>query len=492
MKISSKTTVAELLKAYPFLADFLVAYNPKFSLLKSKVAQATMAKVATLQRVSGIGEVPLDQLIKDIAAEIERQTQEAVGIETGAEAPEISKEERTAALKKIILDLHDGAPFDEVKLRFQELVFNVEPAEIVAMEQQLIKEGLPAEKLQRLSDLHMEIFKDALDEQETPDVAAGHPVHTFIEENEVLTMVAGDMDLLLQQLRMDGTSEKLTELQSSLQKALDQLSKVEIHYQRKENQLFPFLEKHDITGPSQVMWGVHDDIRAQLKQTVAAFKAGQVGTLLEKGMAFKQAMVDMIFKENSILFPLALETLDESEWIAIRKGESDIGYAFMPPAVAWPSAAEDAQSADVAEEPEKGSDQLDLDTGRMRLDQVNMMLKHLPVDVTFVDENDQVQYFSAGKERIFPRSPGIIGREVQNCHPPKSLDIVTRIVSEFKNGSKDEADFWINLAGRLIYIRYFAVRSEENAYCGTLEVSQDITEIKLIEGERRLLNWDDA
>ncbi|MCP4197842.1 MAG: DUF438 domain-containing protein [Proteobacteria bacterium] len=492
MKISSKTTIADLLKAYPFLADFLVAYHPKFSLLKSKVAQATMAKVATLQRVSGIGEVPLDKLIKDIAAEIERQTKNTVEIETGVEVEEISREERTAALKKIILDLHDGAPFDDVKERFQELVFNVEPAEIVAMEQQLIKEGLAAEKLQHLSDLHMEIFRDALDEQETPDVAAGHPVHTFIEENDVFTMVAGDMDLLLQQLRLEGTAAKLTELKPPLQKALDQLSKVEIHYQRKENQLFPFLEKHDITGPSQVMWGVHDDIRAQMKQTVAAFEAGQIDALLEKGMAFKRAVVDMIVKENSILFPLALETLDESEWVAIRKGESDIGYAFMPPAVDWPGTGDDAQHADVVEETDKDSDRLDLDTGRLRLDQINMMLKHLPVDVTYVDENDQVQYFSAGKERIFPRSPGIIGREVQNCHPPKSLDIVNRIVSEFKNGSKNEAEFWINLQGRLLYIRYFAIRSAENAYCGTLEVSQDITEIKSIEGERRLLDWDDA
>ena len=212
--------------------------------------------------------------------------------------------------------------------------------------------------------------------------------------------------------------------------------------------------------------------------------------MLEEGTAFKQGIVDMVFKENSILFPLALQTLDESEWIAIRKGERDIGYAFMPPGVDWPgdSGGADAVAAD---DPGDG-DRLELDTGRLRLSQINLMLKHLPVDVTFVDEDDKVRYFSAGKERIFPRSPGIIGREVQNCHPPKSLDIVNRIVSEFKNGTKDEAQFWINLAGRLVYIRYFAVRSDDGDYCGTLEVSQDITEITDIEGERRLLDWDHA
>jgi hypothetical protein len=472
--------------------DFLVAYNPKFGLLKSKVMQATMGKMATLEKVAGIGEVSLDSLIRDIVAEIENQTQEMVDLATGEGFPGPTDEEKTATLKKIILDLHDGADLEDVRKRFQELVFNVDPTQIVAMEQQLIKEGLPVEKLQRLSELHVEIFKEALDEKDIPEAAPGHPVRTFMEENDVFTVVASDMELLFQQLRLDGTTEQFDALKPSLEEALAQLSKVEIHYQRKENQLFPFLEKHDITGPSQVMWGVHDEIRVKLKQTKEAFESGAVEALLEKGKAFKQAVVDMIYKENNILFPLALETLEEDEWVAIRQGESDIGYAFMPPAVDWPSAVDGAQAVADAKRPEEDSDRLDLDTGRMTLDQINLMLKHLPVDVTFVNENDQVQYFSAGKERIFPRSPGIIGREVQNCHPPKSLDIVNRIVSEFKNGTKEEAQFWINLQGRLLYIRYFAVRSDEGEFRGTLEVSQDITEIQSIEGERRLLNWDDA
>ncbi len=492
MGISSKTTIAELLNKYPFLVEFLIAYNPKFSLLKNKVLRATLGKMATLERVAGIGEVPVKDLIEAIVGEIEEQTQEMVDLETGEGFPGTTDAEKTAALKKIILDLHDGADLEDVRKRFQELVFDVDPTQIVAMEQQLIKDGLPAEKLQRLSELHVQIFKEALDEKETPDVDPGHPVHTFLEENEVFTVVASDMELLLQQLRMDTTAEKLNALKPDLQEALTQLSKVEIHYQRKENQLFPFLEKHDITGPSQIMWGVHDEIREKLKQTAEAFETGTVEGVIERATALKQAIVDMIFKENSILFPLSLETLDDAEWIAIRKGESDIGYAFMPPAVDWPGKADDARGVGDTDVSETDSDMLELDTGRMVLGQINLMLKHLPVDVTFVDEKDQVRYFSAGKERIFPRSPGIIGREVQNCHPPKSLDIVNRIVNEFKDGNKDEAQFWINLAGRLIYIRYFAMRSDEGDYRGTLEVSQDITEIKAIEGERRLLDWVDA
>ncbi len=132
---------------------------------------------------------------------------------------------------------------------------------------------------------------------------------------------------------------------------------------------------------------------------------------------------------------------------------------------------------------------LSLDTGKVTAGQVNLVLKHLPVDITYVDENNEVKYYSEGKERIFPRSPGIIGRKVQNCHPPSSVDTVNKIVSAFRDGSKDSADFWLNLGGRLIYIRYFAVRDIDGGYRGVVEVSQDITDIQKIEGERRLLDW---
>ncbi len=208
--------------------DFLVAYNPQFGLLKNKVMRATVGKMATLKKIAGIGGVPLDTLIKDIAAEIENRTGESS-----------SDDEKIAMLKEIILDLHKGVPFEEVKKRFDDLIADVEPTEIVAMEEQLIKDGMPAEEVQRLADLHVSILKEALDTKDIPDTPAGHPVHTFMEENKVFADAVGDMDLLLQQLRIDGSLEKLSELKQPLQEALDKLSSVEIHYQRKENQLFP-------------------------------------------------------------------------------------------------------------------------------------------------------------------------------------------------------------------------------------------------------------
>ena len=489
MKLSSQTSIHELIKTYPFLVDFLVAYNSQFGLLKSKVMRATIGKMATLKQVAGIGGVPLDQLIEDIAAEIENRSGKGTEIETGRELGDSPDEEKIATLKAIILDLHKDMPFEEVKKRFDELIAGVKPTEIVAMEQQLIKEGMPIEEVQRLSELHVSVFKEALDGNDFPDIPAGHPVHTFMEENTVFTNAVGDMDLLLQQLRLDDTLEKLSELTQAFQKTLAILSQVEIHYQRKENQLFPYLEKYEITGPSQVMWAAHDDIRAQLKQVKETFERQDLEAFLKQGTTCTQTITDMIYKENAILFPLSLETLDESEWLEIKKGEGDIGYAFTEPVVDWSEATLDSNASFNADRAEKSTDQLGLDTGRMTAEQVNLLLKHLPVDVTFVDENDRVQYFSAGKERIFPRSPGIIGRHVQNCHPPKSLDVVNRIVGEFKAGTKNEADFWIQVEGRLIYIRYFAVRDDEGVFRGTLEVSQDITDIKSLEGERRLLDW---
>ncbi|MFC1980910.1 DUF438 domain-containing protein [Chloroflexota bacterium] len=491
MKLSSNTSINDLLKAYPFLIDFLVAYNPKFSLLKNKVMRATIGKMATLKQVAMVGEVTLGILIKDIAAEIENRAGDSMEVEMDKNDEIPVDEEKTAKLKQIIIDLHQGIPFEELKKRFDDLIADVNPIEIAAMEEQLIKDGMPVEEVRRLSDLHVGIFKQALDIRDVPDTPEGHPVHTFVEENTVFSSTAGDLDLLFEQLQKGGSLAKFGELKKPLQEALDKLSRVEIHYQRKENQLFPFLEKHGITGPPQVMWSVHDGIRAKLKKTREAFKNQDLDDFLENGKDCTQAIVDMVYKENHILFPLSIELLDQSEWIEITRGERDIGYAFEAPVIDWVKAAAILESDIKEEEAGIVSDRLKLDTGMMTLSQVNLVLKHLPVDLTFVDKNDEAQYFSAGKERIFPRSPGIIGRNVQKCHPAKSLDTVNRIVKEFKDGTKDKAEFWIQMRGRLIYIRYFAVRDDEDVYQGTLEVTQDITGIQLIKGERRLLNWRD-
>ena len=161
----------------------------------------------------------------------------------------------------------------------------------------------------------------------------------------------------------------------------------------------------------------------------------------------------MIYKEENILFLMSLDTLSESDWVKVRRGEEEIGYAWIEPEVDWQPKAEADEERAVA------SEKIGLDTGYLSKELINLLLTHLPVDLTLVDENDRVAYYSSGKERIFPRSPGIIGRQVQRCHPPDSVHIVNKILDEFKAGEKDAADFWIQLGGKFILIRYFALRT---------------------------------
>lgn len=401
------------------------------------------------------------------------------------------KKDKIKTLKKLIQELHDGAEVSSVKERFDRLVRDVDPGEIAAMEEQLIREGLPAEEVQRLCDVHVTVLKGSLEKEELPAAPPGHPVHTFIEENKVISALVGQLDNLMKTLGDAPDAKRISELKPRLQEILGKLKKIDFHYLRKENQLFPALEKHGITGPSQVMWGIHDEIRALIKDLGRAIEAGDAGTLKDKAPSLSRSVVEMVYKENKILFPLAMGTLDEDEWLKMRKGEEEIGFVFVTPGTEWPEEVptEDEGRGIVGTTKE---DRINLDRGELDQKQINLLLKHLPVDVTFVDENDQVAYYSEGMERIFPRSPDIIGRLVHNCHPPKSVRTVRRILEAFRNGEKDAAAFWLNLNGRLIYIRYFAVRDTDGEYQGTLEVSQDLTEIKTIEGERRLLNWDES
>jgi DUF438 domain-containing protein len=246
---------------------------------------------------------------------------------------------------------------------------------------------------------------------------------------------------------------------------LEALAIVDIHYQRKENQLFPFLEKHGITAPPQVMWSVHDEIRALIKDIRTALNSQDTAAAIDKGEKLAQKIDDMIFKEEKIMFPMAMEVLTKQDW-------------------------EEMTSARVERQASKLTEGLmSLDTGELSAQQLNLILTNLPIDVTFIDENDVVRYYSESKERIFPRSPEIIGRKVQNCHPPKSVRIVNHILEEFKAGKRDVAEFWINFQGKLVHIRYFAVRDKEHRYVGTIEVTQDVTSIKALQGEHRLLDW---
>ena len=420
--------------------------------------------------------------------------------------PPKTPEERTEVLKGIIRDLHAGADIEELKRRFAVLIEDVEPTEISRMEQQLVEEGMPAEHIKKLCDVHVQVFRESLERQKAAEAQPGHPVHTFRAENEALAAVAREFADALNSLGSPPSHEALAGASGRLTELLGRLKSIDRHYLRKENQLFPFLERHGVAGPTQVMWAIHDDVRALLKKTEAALTAGDAEAAVSNGSEAVKTLLEMIYKEEKILFPMSLDTLSDAEWAEIRAGEDELGYSLVEPGRGWRPSQGAAGPAHPASEPPRATraddssaaprgtapgDRIPLSTGALTPEQIDMLLLNLRLDVTFVDENDEVRYYSAGAGRLFPRSPGIIGRKVQNCHPPDSVDVVNRILKAFRDGTKDSADFWIDLGGRLAYIRYFAMRDADGRYRGTLEASQDVTGIRELSGERRLLNWDD-
>jgi len=484
MELSSKTKIDDLLRDYPFLMDFLVRRSSKFKMLESTVMRKTVGKVAPLSHVASVGGVEIDLLLSEIASEIKEKTGEDVVVTREASGAPKAPEVRQEILKGIIGDLHRGVDMSVLKQRFHELIKDIEPTEIARMEQNLIEEGMPESEIKRLCDVHVEVFKESLGQQKVPVAPVGHPLHTFMMENREAEKIIEEITWIMEKLCDSPDKGLFKEQQKSLSKLIERLSDINLHYLRKENQLFPILELHEISGPSEVMWALHDDIRQMLKYAKEQIKELQVPLVYGTLKYLLKSINDMIYKEEHILFPMAKEMLTDADWMKVGKGEEEIGYAWVTPEKKWMPGV----GAAVEEEP--ADEAFTFDTGHLTIEQANLMLAHLPLDLSFVNENDEVVYYSQTKERIFPRSPGVIGRKVQKCHPPRSYHMVQKILDEFRAGTKDVADFWIQMKGKFILIKYFAVRDSNGNYKGTLEVSQDVTEIKKLEGQKRLLDWE--
>ncbi len=397
---------------------------------------------------------------------------------------------RKQQLKGVLEQLHQGRSVEEVQAEFGELVREASSAEIAEIEQMLINEGTSPGAIQLLCDVHVAVFKEALEKNADPEASPGHPVFIFRRENSALTEHLGEMRNVLDayERTKDG------DLADRLASQIDLLATFDRHYLRKENLLFPFLEKYGFSGPSTVMWGIHDEIRAGLRKLKQALN-GLPESLFEVKESFAGVageMEMMIYKEEKILFPAAIERLTAAEWLMISEQEAEIGFFQPAPVVIEDASALKPSPAGpmtpVFETPPGLEGQFNLQTGMLTLEQINLMLTHLPVDITFVDENDEVRFFSQTKDRIFVRQAAISGRKVQNCHPPQSVSRVQQIVEDFRNGKRDMAEFWIQMQGKFIHIRYFAVRDAKGAYRGTIEVSQDVAGIRRLEGERRLLD----
>jgi uncharacterized protein len=314
----------------------------------------------------------------------------------------------------------------------------------------------------------------------------GHPIHTLMEEHRALLGFAARLKELAAGMAKAGAEAEAAA--ASLPQLLAYFKESASHYAREENVIFPSLQKHGITQPPAAMWMEHDHIRElekdlfHLVETRSTMPAAQFsGRLQPAAIVLADALASHFYKENNILFPMAMQVIVEEEWVELRRQFDGVGYCSFSPAV-QPVAAPAPPVAD------SGDGTIRLPTGALSRDQLELMLNTLPIDITFVDDKDSVGYFSQSKDRIFLRTESIIGRTVQLCHPEKSIHVVNQILQDFRNGRRDHADFWINMQGRLIHIRYFAMRDTGGAYRGCLEVTQDITDIQKITGERRLLD----
>jgi len=403
-------------------------------------------------------------------------------------------ENKKKAFKEMINQLHSGASPEEVKERFGQALENVSPLEIAKIEQELLEEGMPREEIQQLCDVHMAVFRSQL-EKTKAEVPTGHPINVLLEEHKAMLQIGGKLSVIAN--KMEGASDKsyvATELHN-LEHVSADFTDSEKHYLREENVLFPTLEKHRITEPPAIMWMEHNEIRGKKKQLSKLleningldfqdFKA----QLAESAKSLNSLLQSHFYKENNILFPTALQVITDEEWEESRKEFDEIGYCSFTPQHLIAAATKEVKGEE-AVTAEK--DMLQFETGGLSKEEIEGILDALPVDISFVDKNDAVKYFNKAEKRIFVRTKSVIGRKVQLCHPQKSIHVVNRIVDSFKTGKKDVAEFWITMNDRLIHIRYFAVRDKNGRYLGTMEVTQDLTDLKKIEGEKRLLDWKD-
>lgn len=316
------------------------------------------------------------------------------------------------------------------------------------------------------------------------ELPEGHPVKIYYQESQII------QELILELRKVDPAEDfqKYFNL-------FNEFATIEKRFARKENQLFPYLEKRGWDGPSQGMWTFHDTLRDKIR-AINRYNEDKDFQKIKTDLPHLLEEVERLLGiEDMRLFPNAMRLLSKEDWEEFYEGDEEIGWMLKEKPAPYPS-EKNKDYVHPSEDLENKADNIGRENtfhyeeGYMTPEQVNLLLRYLPVDITYVDENDRVIFYNRGEDRVFPRSKGVIGREVKFCHPPKSVHMVLRIVEEFKAGTKDVAEFWINFKGRMIHIRYFAIRDKEKNYRGVIEMSQDVTDIQKLEGQKRLLDWD--
>jgi DUF438 domain-containing protein len=356
---------------------------------------------------------------------------------------------------------------------------NYIPSDLLGAFDYLFDHNYDIEQIKMASNKLINILYKTLDSYPAIELKEHSFLHYLKLDNDKAVAVLDSMKDDIKKLNKD-YSEDLLE---SIKKGFEALLPFMNHYTLKENVLFSLLEqKWEHSQCVKLMWSFHDDIRNNIKRTIELLSP-ETFDLKEFNVVSSKVYFNMktiIFREEKVLFPIILETIEDTDLHKMLVNSKEIGYGYI-----------NDKDIIVDEKSELWADNgiINLSTGRVTTKEMEEIFNHLPVDMTFVDADNTVKFFSSPKHRIFPRTKSIIGRKVQNCHPPESVHVVDQIVEAFRSGEKDEANFWIQMGPKFVLIRYFAVRDAEGLFMGTLEVSQEISELRSLEGERRLLDW---
>lgn len=383
------------------------------------------------------------------------------------------------------------------------------PDEFAYAEQSLKGVYKDEEILDKMDDL-LNLFDGVLVRAEN-NYPENHPLWAYLEEINAVEKVSLEADKLLKQDKF---------IKNPWLGVFDSLAEWRIHLSRKQNQLYPMLEDHGFDRPTRIMWTFDDGVRDAISASYALLREDKYEEFIASVPETLEKLRDLNSKELEVLLPTSYKLLSDEEFVRMSKNDHEIGYAiinqpglYVVPGIndsaAQLNANNSTQGGGVSNEflndlagllskyvgpiggGQVGKDTvLDVATGKLTLDQLNLLFRHLPVDLSYVDENELVKFYSDTPHRIFPRSANVIGREVKNCHPAKSVHVVEEIVEKFRSGEQSQAEFWINKPGLFIYVIYTAVRDENGKFRGVLEMMQDCTHIRELEGSRTLLTWD--
>ncbi len=390
------------------------------------------------------------------------------------------KKARVEQLVRLFEGILKADNLGELVRENQKLIETTIPSDVISLVDRLVLLKIPMNDLKRgINKLLNLLYKTILDYPYYAPEKESY-LGCLVENNRIL---AERLQEIRPQIREINKQPENEVLRNSLKEKLKEIEKFVQYYLIKENILFPFIEKHIPEFRClSVMWSFHDDIKHNLGEVLNQLSANDFDLAkfnrLTGDLFFN--MYAIKFREERILYPLVREVVPEKILNGLFAESFEIGFPFYQPEI-------------ILESEERSSftgNEIDLETGKLSVEQIRLLFNHLPVDITFVDEFNKVKYFSTPKKRIFPRTKAILGRDVNNCHPPESVHVVEQIVQSFRSGKKDVASFWIDKKGQKLLIQYFAVRDESGIYKGVVEVSQEISEIRNLEGEKRLLDWE--